>query len=84
MKESDVTKDVGNEQAKGPDIKDKKGKQSDLVDRRHGAYDDVGRSDDGVPEGLRREPKHPLNPHTGRGGVPSHVPGPKTEGPGLS
>ena len=69
---------VGNEQAKGPDLKDKQGKASDLVDRRHGAFDDVGRSDDGVPEGLKREPKHPLNPHTGRGDVPSHGPGPKT------
>ena len=32
-------------------------------------------SDEGVPEGLRREPTHPINPTTGRGGVPSHVPG---------
>jgi hypothetical protein len=32
---------------------------------------------EGEPEGLRRERAHPLNPHDGRGGVPSHVPGPK-------
>jgi hypothetical protein len=31
-------------------------------------------SDQSVPEGLRRLPKDPLNPHAGRGGVPSHVP----------
>ena len=33
--------------------------------------------DEGLPEGLRRERAHPLNPHDGRGGVPAHVPGPK-------
>jgi hypothetical protein len=32
-----------------------------------------------VPEGLKREPQHPLNPHTGRGDVPSQVPGWKRE-----
>jgi hypothetical protein len=32
---------------------------------------------EGIPEGLRRERTHPLNPHDGRGGVPTHVPGPK-------
>ena len=32
---------------------------------------------EGMPEGLRRERTHPLNPHDGRGGVPPHVPGPK-------
>ena len=74
-----MTKDIGNEQAKGPGLKDKQGRQSDLVDRRSGAYDSVGRSDDDVPEGLRRERKHPINPHTGRGGVPAHVPGGKSE-----
>lgn len=31
-------------------------------------------SDEGVPEGLRRDPKHPLNPTTGRGEKPAHVP----------
>ncbi|HEU4659886.1 MAG TPA: hypothetical protein VFS63_04430 [Pseudolabrys sp.] len=33
--------------------------------------------DENLPEGLRREPKHPINPTQGRGGVPEHVPGPK-------
>jgi hypothetical protein len=31
-------------------------------------------SDEGVPEGLRREPKHPLNPTDGRGDKPAHLP----------
>lgn len=31
-------------------------------------------ADEGVPEGLRREQKHPLNPHSGRGETPAHVP----------
>lgn len=31
-------------------------------------------SDEGLPEGLRREQKHPLNPTTGRGEKPAHVP----------
>jgi hypothetical protein len=31
----------------------------------------------GGPEGLRRERKSAINPTTGRGGVPSHVPGGK-------
>jgi hypothetical protein len=74
-----MARNVGEEQAKGPGLKDEQGKQSDLVDRRHGAFDDVGRSDDRVPEGLKREPQHPLNPHTGRGDVPSQVPGWKRE-----
>lgn len=30
-------------------------------------------SDEGVPEGLRREPKHPLNPTGGRGEDAAHV-----------
>jgi hypothetical protein len=83
---------------KGPDLKDPQGKQSDLVDRRAGAFDPVAKkparpasehaaakpgadvrpaaeaSDGGVPEGLRRAAKHPLNPSSGRGGVPPHVP----------
>jgi hypothetical protein len=33
--------------------------------------------DEAVPEGLRRERMSAINPHTGRGGVPSHVPGGK-------
>ena len=33
--------------------------------------------DESTPEGLRREPTHPVNPTQGRGGVPAHVPGPK-------
>jgi hypothetical protein len=31
-------------------------------------------SGESVPEGLRREQKHPLNPHTGRDEKPDHVP----------
>jgi hypothetical protein len=38
---------------------------------------------EGGPEGLRRERTHPINPHTGRGGVPSHVPGGKPKGSAL-
>jgi hypothetical protein len=37
-------------------------------------------SDEGEPEGLRRKRMSAANPHTGRGGVPSHVPGGKQEG----
>jgi hypothetical protein len=102
MQECAVTHYVGNFQAKGPGQKDKQGRQSDLVDRRAGAYDRITEksphpmeehttaheaaqagadvrpetepSDEGVPEGLRRKPKHPVNPHTGRGDVPPQVP----------
>jgi hypothetical protein len=65
--------------ASDPDKKSKEGLKdngevhSDLQDRRHGAYDGVNNDAD-VPEGLRREPNHPLNPHTGRDEKPEHVP----------
>ena len=36
-------------------------------------------SDEGEPEGLRRPRMSAVNPTTGRGGVPSHVPGGKAK-----
>ena len=108
--EDAVTRDVGDSQAKGPGLKDNQGRQSDLVDRRSGAFDraapkpahpnrqhitaheaakhgadvraETEPSDQGLPEGLQRERKSPINPHGGRGDVPSHVPAWKPGGEG--
>jgi hypothetical protein len=33
---------------------------------------------DAEPEGLQRRPTDPINPHSGRGKIPPHVPGPKS------